>query len=89
MSARVGDSSTEELLKRLENGTLSEQDWKYLNEVGITNGTAKDPDADQKARFQKAGLDWNKHKGHFNIDDEGNIDVTDAFRTAVGYNGNV
>lgn len=89
LQARQGNSSTQELLKRMESGQLSDEDWMILNEVGITDGTVADPNADQKARFQKAGLDWKKHKSHFNIDDEGNINVTDAFRTAIGHNGNI
>lgn len=89
LQARTGETSIQNLLDRLEKGTLSKEDWMILNEVGITDGTEVDPNADQKARFQKAGLDWKKHKGHFNIDDEGNINVTDAFRTAIGHNGNI
>ena len=89
LSARTGASSTAELLKRLENGTLSDEDWAVLGEVGILNGTEKDPDEEQKKRFKAAGLDWKKHKNYFTIDDAGNISVTDALRAEIGTNGNI
>lgn len=95
LSARTGASSTAELLKRLENGTLSDEDWAVLGEVGITDGTTPDPNAKakrdaavQKTRFTNAGLNWDKYKDHFVIDENGNISVTDAFKTATGIEGN-
>ena len=57
LSGRTGESSTQALKARLENGTLSDEDWAILGEVGIINGTEKDPDEDQKKRFKTAGLD--------------------------------
>lgn len=89
IQARQGNSSIDNLRSRMESGGLTKEDWMYLNEIGITDGTEVNPDNENKERFKAAGLNWDKTKNYFTVDKDGNIFVTDAFKQTLGHNGNI
>ena len=89
LGARQGDSSIENIRQRMQDGILTDEDWKYLAEIGILDGTKPDPNADQKKRFADKGYDNNKLNKYITIDDNGNVIATKDLQDALGTTGNI